>query len=135
MPARERALVEFNEKVLKPDILGNEMWNSDKYKKHSTLTNAKKALASACTKTKEGKVNIDDKKIAEALILFVTRELLKATRIWIIGKEILTHEGILYRSSHEWEKLIKAFAEATHAWLEGHEFREIPDPLQELKVK
>ncbi|CAG8471333.1 1281_t:CDS:2 [Cetraspora pellucida] len=40
----------------------------------------KKALASACTKTKEGKINIDDKKIAEALILFVAKELLKATK-------------------------------------------------------
>src|SRR5438128_12338990 len=68
-----------------------------------------RALASACTKTKKGKVNIDDKKIAEALISFVARELPKATRVWIIGKEILTHEGILYRSSHEWEKLFKAF--------------------------
>ncbi|CAG8615852.1 9837_t:CDS:2, partial [Diversispora eburnea] len=126
-PAYERALVEFNEKVLKPgcnlkdlhilekdekngglgmkiivkDILGNEMWNSN--------LECERALASACTKTKEGKVNIDDKKIAEALISFVARELPKATRVWIIGKEILTHEGILYRSSHEWEKLIKAF--------------------------
>ncbi|RHZ63506.1 hypothetical protein Glove_329g15 [Diversispora epigaea] len=161
-PARERALVEFNKKVLKPgcnlkdlhilekdekdgglgmkiivkDILGNEMWNSGKYKKRSTLTvfchnnyawiggipeipkissicgmdlECERVLASACIKTKEGKVNIDDKKIAEALIAFVARELPKATRIWIIGKEILTHEGIFYRSSHEWEKLIKAF--------------------------
>ncbi|RHZ89330.1 hypothetical protein Glove_16g101 [Diversispora epigaea] len=68
-----------------------------------------RALASACTKTKEGKVNIDDKKIAKALISFVARELPKATRVWIIDKDILTHEGILYRSSHECEKLIKAF--------------------------
>ncbi|CAI2198164.1 12757_t:CDS:1, partial [Funneliformis geosporum] len=33
----------------------------------------------------------------------------RATRIWIVGKEILTHEGILYRSSHKWKKLNDAF--------------------------
>ena len=51
----------------------------------------------------------DEKKIAEALISFVARNLSRATRIWIVGKEILTHEGILYRSSHEWKKLNDAF--------------------------
>ncbi|CAG8526997.1 13699_t:CDS:1, partial [Cetraspora pellucida] len=40
----------------------------------------KKALAFTCTKTKEEKININDKKIAEALILFVVKELLKATK-------------------------------------------------------
>ena len=140
-PARESALVKFNEKVLNPgctlndlhdlekpeksggigmkivikDFLRNEMWNSGKYLKQHKLTvfchnnhawsggipemprvssvcnmdlECERALASACTKTKEGKVNIDDKKIAEALISFVARELPKATRVWIIGKEI-----------------------------------------------
>jgi hypothetical protein len=68
-----------------------------------------RALVSACTRTKEEKINIDEKKIAEALISFVARNLPRATRIWIVGKEILTQEGILYRSSHEWKKLNDAF--------------------------
>ncbi|CAG8463930.1 2912_t:CDS:2 [Acaulospora morrowiae] len=174
MPAHKRALAEFNEKVLKPgcnlkdlhileknekdgglgmkiiikDILGNEMWNSGKYKKRSTLTvfcyknhtwkssipempqvssvcnmdlECERALASACIKTKEGKVNIDDKKIAEALISFVARELPKATRIWIIDsipKSLLQTD---------------MWAEVACAWLE--ELEEVPDFSQELKVK
>jgi hypothetical protein len=68
-----------------------------------------RALVSACTKTKKGEVNIDEKKIAEALISFVARNLPRATRIWIVGKEILTHEDILYCSSYEWKKLNDAF--------------------------
>ncbi|CAG8608058.1 5380_t:CDS:2, partial [Diversispora eburnea] len=111
-----------------------------------------RALASACIKTKEGKVNIDDKKIAEALISFVARELPKATRVWIIGKDILTHEGILYRSSHECEKLIKAFeyeksqfipeellkwgAIDIRGWMEGGYYPSTaPIPSQELKTE
>ncbi|CAG8682341.1 1063_t:CDS:1, partial [Scutellospora calospora] len=39
-----------------------------------------KVLIFICTKTKEEKVNINDQKIIEVLILFVTKELSKATR-------------------------------------------------------
>ena len=123
-------------KIVVKDILGNEMWNSGRYLKQRKLTvfchnnhawtggipemprvssvydmdyECERALVSACTKTKKGEVNIDEKKIAEALISFVARNLPRATRIWIVGKEILTHEGILYRSSNEWKKLNDAF--------------------------
>ncbi|CAG8626567.1 6055_t:CDS:10, partial [Diversispora eburnea] len=74
------------------------------------------------------------------------------TRVWIIGKEILTHEGILYRSSHEWEKLIKAFEYEKsqfipkellkwepvdiHGWMEGGYYHSsAPIPSQELKAE
>ncbi|CAI2184656.1 10575_t:CDS:1, partial [Funneliformis geosporum] len=43
------------------------------------------------------------------LISFVARNLPRVTRIWIVGKEILTHEDILYHSSYEWKKLNNAF--------------------------
>ncbi|CAG8714968.1 11222_t:CDS:1, partial [Acaulospora morrowiae] len=59
--------------------------------------------------TKEEKINIDEKKITEAFILFVTKNFPKAIRIWIVGKEILTYKGILYHSSHEWKKLNNTF--------------------------
>ncbi|GES73989.1 AAA family ATPase [Rhizophagus clarus] len=123
-------------KIVIKDILGNEMWDSGRYLKQHKLTvfchnnhawtggipemprvssvydmdyECERALVSACTKTKKGEVNIDEKKIAEALISFVARNLPRATRIWIVGKEILTHEGILYHSSHEWKKLNDTF--------------------------
>ncbi|CAG8627693.1 2297_t:CDS:2, partial [Diversispora eburnea] len=184
-PTRERALVEFNEKVLKlgcnlknlhilendekdgglgmkiivKDILSNKIWNSRDIPEMPKISSicgmdleCERALASACTKTKERKVNIDDKKIVEALISFVTRELPKATRVWIIGKEILTYEGILYRSSHEWEKLIKAFEYKKsqfipeellkwgpvdiRRWMEGgYYYSSTLIPSQELKAK
>ena len=67
------------------------------------------ALVSTCIRTKGKKINIDEKKIAEALISFVARNLPRTTRIWIVGKEILTHEGIFYRSSYEWKKLNDVF--------------------------
>lgn len=61
-----------------------------------------RALISAYTGAKKEKINIDEKKIAEALISFVARNLPRATRIWIVGKEFLTHKGNLYyTSSHE----------------------------------
>ncbi|RHZ44037.1 hypothetical protein Glove_772g20 [Diversispora epigaea] len=177
-PARERALVEFNEKVLKPgcnlkdlhilkknekdgglgmkiivkDILGNEMWNSGKYKKHSTLTvfchnnhawtggisempkissicgidlECERALASACTKTKEGKVNIDDKKIAEALISFIARELPKATRAFEYKKSQFIPEELL-----KWGPV------DIREWMEGGYYHfSAPIPLQELKAE
>ncbi|CAG8572245.1 6654_t:CDS:2 [Ambispora leptoticha] len=166
-------------KIVIKDFLGNEIWDSGKYLKQCKLTvfcynnhawkgdisempqvssvcymnlEYERALASACIKTKEGKVNINDKKIAEALILFVTRKLPKATRIWIIGKEILTHEGYLYCSYHEWKKLIKAFEYEKsqfipeellkwdltidiHRWMEGEYHSTVLISSQELKAE
>ncbi|CAG8633858.1 607_t:CDS:2, partial [Ambispora leptoticha] len=101
----ESALIKFNEKVLnldctlndlhdleKPEksggigmkiviknFLGNEIWDSVSSVCYIDLE-CERAFASACTKTKEGKINIDNKKIAEALILFIARKLPKATR-------------------------------------------------------
>ncbi|RGB35511.1 hypothetical protein C1646_759200 [Rhizophagus diaphanus] len=134
-PARESALAKFNEKVRAPSCTLDDLHVLEKPEKSGGIGmkivvknilggipemprvssvydmdyECERALVSACTKTKKGEVNIDEKKIAEALISFVAKNLPRATRIWIVGKEILTHEGILYRSSHEWKKLNDAF--------------------------
>ncbi|RHZ88627.1 hypothetical protein Glove_21g16 [Diversispora epigaea] len=125
------------------------MWNSGKYKKRSTLT-------VFCHNNHAWTEGIPEMpkifSICEALISFVTKELSKATRAWIIGKEILTHEGILYRSSHEWEKLIKTFKYEKlqfipeellkwgpvdiHEWIEEEYYHSsAPIPSQELKAE
>ncbi|GBC45084.2 hypothetical protein GLOIN_2v1477001 [Rhizophagus irregularis DAOM 181602=DAOM 197198] len=134
-------------KIVIKDILGNEMWNSGRYLKQRKLTvfchnnhawtggipemprvssvydmdyECERALVSACTKTKKGEVNIDEKKIAEALISFVARNLPRATRIWIVGKEILTHEG---------ENV------DIRQWIEDEYQSNTPSPSEELKAE
>ncbi|POG73384.1 hypothetical protein GLOIN_2v1477001 [Rhizophagus irregularis DAOM 181602=DAOM 197198] len=98
-PARESALAKFNEKVRAPGCTLDDLHILEKPEKsgggipemprvssvYDMDYECERALVSACTKTKKGEVNIDEKKIAEALISFVARNLPRATRIWIVG--------------------------------------------------
>ncbi|CAG8553632.1 2825_t:CDS:2, partial [Ambispora leptoticha] len=126
-PACESILVKFNEKVLNLNCTLNNLHDFEKPEKSGGIgmkisgiseisqvssvcyidLECERTLASTCIKTKEGKININNKKIAEALISFVTRKLPKATRGPI----------------------------DIHRWMEEKYYSTVPIPSQELKAE